>query len=88
MPTTIEIDLHSTDIAAAVRHMLAAAGIHSLAEVARQLGFKVTTLRAAVNTGQLRLKDFLHIAELCGFQVIVRNGDEKSGVSNPRGDES
>ncbi len=73
--STIEIDMRDTDIKTAIRQMIARSGVRSLASVARGMEINETTLRVAVNNGQIRLKDFLRIAELCGFQVVVRSGD-------------
>lgn len=74
MVSNFEIDMSATDIRAAVRQMIAASGLRSLSDIARQLGVNENTLRTSLHTGRIRVADFLRIAELCGFQVIVRNG--------------
>ncbi len=78
MVSTIEIDMKDTDIKTAIRQMIAKSGVRSLASVARDMGINEATLRVAVNNGQIRVKDFLRIAELCGFQVVVRGGGVKA----------
>lgn len=78
MVSTIEIDMRDTDIKMAIRQMIASSGMRSLASVARDMGINETTLRVSVNNSQIRLKDFLRIAELCGFQVVVRGGGVKA----------
>lgn len=58
--------------------MMTVAGYRGLSGMARELNVNESTLRNAIHTGRIRLADFLRIAELCGFQVVARNGKGES----------
>ncbi len=68
-----EIDLSKTDTRTALNIMMAESGVKSLADIARTLGVKETTLRSAIGRGSLRLADFQKIAESLGYEVVVRS---------------
>ena len=67
-----EIDLMDTDMKTALRIMMAETGTRSLADIARALDMKETTLRSAVAREALRLEDFKRLAAHLGYTVIVR----------------
>lgn len=68
-----EIDLSKTDTRTAINIMMAESGVKSLADIARKLELKETTLRSAIGRGSLRLADFQEIAGSLGYEVILRS---------------
>ncbi|MBG9941765.1 helix-turn-helix domain-containing protein [Brevibacillus formosus] len=65
------IDLSVTPVKTALRIMIAEASMGSMKELAERIGMKETTFRSAVNNGNIRLKDFLKVAQELGYSVVV-----------------
>ncbi|KJD43313.1 hypothetical protein [Paenibacillus terrae] len=74
----MEIKIDMEPATNGVRLMLASRGRSSVAGLAQEIGMKETTLRAAIQSGSLRLKDFVRIADTLGFTLSVKDrGEEK-----------
>lgn len=67
------IDLSKTTPKAALKIMMAEAGVDSLAFVARNIDMNETTFRSAINNDAIRLKDFLRAAKFLGFTVQIQS---------------
>jgi hypothetical protein len=66
------LNLNEDDLKKSLRVMVSEAGLDSLAALGRELGYKETTFRSAVNNNSIRMKDFVKAADLMGFEVSVR----------------
>lgn len=73
MVGNISITLEEENLKKALKIMMSESEIDSMAALGRELGYKETTFRSAINNNALRMKDFLNAADLMGFEVIVRN---------------
>jgi TPP-dependent trihydroxycyclohexane-1,2-dione (THcHDO) dehydratase len=74
----ITIDLRETDFKTALKIMMAESGMGAFSELARKVGTKETTFRAAINNNAMRLVDFLKAAEAMGYTVVVKEGQQGS----------
>ena len=64
--------INENDSKKALRVMLSESGLDSMAALGRELGYKETTFRSAVNNNAIRVKDFVKAADLMGFEVIIK----------------
>jgi predicted transcriptional regulator len=71
MENNISINLNETEIKKVLKIMMSEQGIDSMADIARALNIKETTFRSAVSNNSIRLTDFLKVAELLGYELIV-----------------
>jgi predicted HTH domain antitoxin len=71
MENNISINLNETEIKKALKIMMSEQGIDSMADIARALNIKETTFRSAISNNAIRLADFLKVAELLGYELIV-----------------
>jgi DNA-directed RNA polymerase specialized sigma24 family protein len=65
--------LNEMKLSHALRIMMAESNVQSFAEIARDLGMKETTFRSAISRDSIRLSDFLALADILGYQVIVKD---------------
>lgn len=65
--------LNKVKLNQALRIMMAESNTTSMAEIARDLGMKETTFRSAISRDAIRLSDFLALADLLGYDVIVKD---------------
>jgi len=68
----ITMKINENDSKKALRVMLSESGLDSMAALGRELGYKETTFRSAVNNNAIRVKDFVKAADLMGFEVIIK----------------
>ncbi|MGG1669935.1 hypothetical protein ACIFOE_04660 [Paenibacillus sp. NRS-1783] len=73
----MEIKLDKEQISNIVGLMLASRGRTSKADLAREIGIKETTFRAALSNESLRFKDFLQIAETLGFEIVAKKKEQE-----------
>ncbi|MDN4106428.1 MULTISPECIES: hypothetical protein [Paenibacillus] len=60
-----------------VKMMLASRGRSSIKGLADEIGMHENTFRSALNKGSLRLKDFVRIADVLGFNLSIKDGEER-----------
>ncbi|MEJ3719157.1 hypothetical protein WGM54_14140 [Paenibacillus polymyxa] len=72
----MEIKLDKEQATNVVGLMLASRGRSSKADLAREIGIKEVTFRAALSNESLRLKDFLYIAEVLGFEIVAKQKEQ------------
>lgn len=72
----MEIKLNKEQPTNIVGLMLASKGRSSKGDLAREIGIKETTFRAALSNESLRLKDFLQVAEALGFEIVAKQKEE------------
>ena len=66
------MNLSEYETKSVIQNMLRESGKESLASVAREIGLKETTFRSALNNDSIRIRDFLKVAELMGYEIIVK----------------
>lgn len=69
------MELNNKDIKRIIGVMMAESGIESKAELAKRLGIKDVTFRAALNNGSLRFADFMRICELLSYKIEINKED-------------
>lgn len=72
-----KIELNQTDIKKAIKIMMVESDIDSFADLARSLDVKETTFRSAVNNGSVRLADFMKIADIMGYKIVVEEKENE-----------
>ena len=70
------LELNKIKLNQALRIMMAESNTSSMAEIARDLGMKETTFRSAITRDAIRLSDFLALADLLGYEVIIRGKED------------
>jgi DNA-directed RNA polymerase specialized sigma24 family protein len=65
--------LNEMKLSQALRIMMAESNVQSFAEIARDLGMKETTFRSAISRDSIRLSDFLALADILGYEVMVKD---------------
>lgn len=67
-----DIVLNEMELKKTIKIMMAEANITSMASLARELGYKETTFRSAINNNSLRMVDFIKLSKIMGCEVVVR----------------
>ncbi|MMZ56166.1 hypothetical protein D1872_180480 [compost metagenome] len=59
-----------------VKIMMAEHGVDNFSDIAKDIGKKETTFRAALNQKHIKLTDFIKVANLLEYEVVIKRKDE------------